>query len=340
MSDDNRDADPVDPAAPIDAASRAPSGAGRAEVVLPLARYRLQLRTETRVCLPAYAGSAWRGALGHALKRTVCVTGARHCPDCLLYRSCVYPYVFETPPPEQAAKLRKYPAAPHPFVIEPWPECRELAPGEAFGVDLVLIGRGNAQLAYFIEALRRAGERGLGSGDGRYALAGVAQETAAGWQAVYAPGGRLDVLPATAPAVPPLPAGPVRVELRTPLRLKVGGDLVTPGRLRFRDFFSQLLRRISLLSYFHTDTPLETDFRALVQAAENVALAEPELRWQDWTRHSSRQGTLLQMGGLVGGFMLAGEALAPFWPYLWLGQWTHAGKGAVMGLGRYRLAAP
>lgn len=329
----------MDPSPPVDAPVRMLPGAGCSGAVPPVARYRLNLRATSAIRLPAYAGSAWRGALGHALKRTVCVTGARHCPDCLLYRSCVYPYVFETPPPENAAKLRKYTAAPHPFVIEPWPDCRDLAPDQIFGVDLVLIGRGNAQLAYFIEALRRAGERGLGSGGGRYALDGVEQETAAGWQAIYAPGGRLQTLPATVPAPPPLPAGPVRVELLTPLRLKVGNDLVTPHRLRFRDFFSPLLRRVSLLSYFHTDTPLETDFRALVQAAEAVPLAEPELRWFDWTRYSSRQDALLQMGGLVGSFVLPGAALAPFWPYLWLGQWTHAGKGAVMGLGRYRLVA-
>lgn len=309
---------------------------------LPVARHRLHLQADTAVHLPDYAGSMWRGALGHALKRTVCVTGARHCPDCLLYRSCVYPYVFETPPPENAAKLRKYPAAPHPFVIEPWPDCRELAAGEAFGVDLVLIGRGHAQLAYFIEALRRAGEHGVGKGaargEGRYTLASLAQETAAGWQTIYAPGSRLEPLPTGTPDVPPLPAGAVRVELPTPLRLKVGDDLVTPDRLRFRDFFSHLLRRVSLLSYFHTDTPLDADFRALVQAAEAVSLTDIDLRWQDWTRYSSRQDALLQMGGLVGGFTLPGAALAPFWPYLWLGQWTHLGKGAVMGLGRYRLA--
>jgi hypothetical protein len=303
----------------------------------PVARYRLHLRATTAIRLPAYAGSAWRGALGHALKRTVCVTGVRHCPDCLLYRSCVYPYVFETPPPENAAKLRKYTAAPHPFVIEPWPDCREVAPDQGFGVDLVLIGRGNAQLAYVIEALRRAGEHGLGRSEGRYALCGVEQETAAGWQSIYAPGGRLQTLPATVSEAPPLPVGPLRVELLTPLRLKVGGDLVTPERLRFRDFFSQLLRRVSLLSYFHTDTPLDTDFRALVQAAEAIALSDADLRWYDWTRYSARQDALLQMGGLVGTFTLPGAALAPFWPCLWLGQWTHAGKGAVMGLGRYRL---
>ena len=43
------------------------------------------------------------------------------------------------------------------------------------------------------------------------------------------------------------------------------------------------------------------------------------------------------MGGVVGSFDLAGAALGPFWPVLWLGQWTHAGKGCSMGLGRYVL---
>ncbi|MEZ5581405.1 MAG: CRISPR system precrRNA processing endoribonuclease RAMP protein Cas6 [Candidatus Competibacteraceae bacterium] len=42
-------------------------------------------------------------------------------------------------------------------------------------------------------------------------------------------------------------------------------------------------------------------------------------------------------GGIIGELTLTGDKLAPFWPYLWLGQWTHVGKGAVMGLGQYRL---
>lgn len=32
--------------------------------------------------MPAYAGSAWRGAFGHALKRLVCVTREPACPPC------------------------------------------------------------------------------------------------------------------------------------------------------------------------------------------------------------------------------------------------------------------
>ncbi|MDS4021042.1 MAG: CRISPR system precrRNA processing endoribonuclease RAMP protein Cas6, partial [Candidatus Competibacter sp.] len=97
------------------------------------------------------------------------------------------------------------------------------------------------------------------------------------------------------------------------------------------------LRRISLLTAFHTDDPLETDFVGLTQAARAVELERTRLRWYDWTRYSSCQDALIQMGGLIGEIELDGAGLEPFWPYLWLGQWTHAGKGAVMGLGRYRL---
>ena len=49
--------------------------------VLPLARYRLTFQVETPVHLPAYAGSAWRGVFGRALKRLVCVTREPACPS-------------------------------------------------------------------------------------------------------------------------------------------------------------------------------------------------------------------------------------------------------------------
>ena len=106
----------------------------------------------------------------------------------------------------------------------------------------------------------------------------------------------------------------------------------------FRAFLGGLLRRISLLTSFFADVPLETDFKGLLKRAESVPVRESDLRWHEWSRHSARQKTRLQMGGLVGTFELEGAALGPFWPFVWLGQWTHAGKGCTMGLGRYVLA--
>jgi len=304
--------------------------------LLPLARYRLTFQVAEPVRLPAYAGSAWRGAFGRALKRLVCVTREPACEPCLLYRSCVYPYVFETPPDPAVGKLRKYTAAPHPFVLEPdLAQTGALPAGAAATLGVVLFGHGNRCLPYVLHALDQAGRRGVGRGT--LVLEQVEQAVAGDrWRGIYAPGEALTPAP---PQVPPWPPCPdrFRLALETPLRLKQEGHHLTPEAFQFGALFANLLRRISLLTAFHTDTPLETDFAGLTRAARSLAAAATRLRWHEWTRYSSRQDALLQMGGLLGEVTLAGAGLAPFWPYLWLGQWTHAGKGTSMGLGKYRV---
>jgi hypothetical protein len=311
---------------------------------LPLARYRLVFRVVEPLRLPDYAGSAWRGAFGRALKRLVCVTRERHCPDCLLYRSCAYPYIFETPPDPADGLLGKASAAPHPFVLLPDGAARGVhSPGETLALDLTLFGHGNRQLPYMIHALDQAGRHGIGADRGELQLTEVSQQLDAGdWQPIYRPGERLRPQPAF---IPPTPACPerLRVTLHTPLRLRNRGHNVTPESFTFGALFANLLRRVSLLMRFHADAALATDFAGLVRRAHEIPLHDRRLRWQDWTRYSSRQQTTMQLGGVVGNFELDGsgpgsEPLEPFWPYLWLGQWTHAGKGTSMGLGCYRIA--
>jgi len=73
--------------------------------------------------------------------------------------------------------------------------------------------------------------------------------------------------------------------------------------------FSVLMRRISMLQTFHTDQPLQLDFKALSAAAREVEVLNNSLRWQDWSRYSSRQKTPLKMGGLVGEVTLDGASL-------------------------------
>ncbi len=305
--------------------------------LLPLARYRLTFRAAVDLRLPAYTGSAWRGAFGRALKRLVCVTRESACPPCLLYRSCIYPYLFETPPDPGVGKLTRYTAAPHPYVLVPEDRGGMIAVGETLALELTLLGHGNRHLPYVVHALHQAGQQGLGTDRGALELLEVAQADEGGWRSIYAPGG--DFVPGPAVTPPPAPAVPRRVVVRflTPLRLTHEGRLVSQDRFRFSLLFSSLLRRMSLLTAFHTDDPLETDFAGLTQAARAVELEGARLRWHEWARYSSRQDKLVQMGGLIGEIELDGAGLEPFWPYLWLGQWTHAGKGAVMGLGRYRV---
>ena len=157
------------------------------------------------------------------------------------------------------------------------------------------------------------------------------------WTPVFEPGGRLSPVPVRPPAPPPALPRTVRIRLLTPLRIKRHAHFVGASDFDFRALMGGLLRRISLLTYFFGETPLETDFAGLLRHAESVPVAGRALHWREWTRYSSRQNETLQMGGLVGSFDLAGADLDRFWPILWLGQWTHAGKGCSMGLGRYVL---
>ena len=157
------------------------------------------------------------------------------------------------------------------------------------------------------------------------------------WTPIFEPGGRLSPVPVRPPAPPPPLPRTLRIRLLTPLRIKRHEHFVGAPDFDFRALMGGLLRRISLLTCFFGETPLETDFAGLLRHAESVPVAGRALHWRERTRYSSRQKETLQMGGLVGSFELAGADLDRFWPILWLGQWTHAGKGCSMGLGRYAL---
>lgn len=307
--------------------------------MLPLARYRARFVAADSVSLSPFPGPVWRGAFGNALKQVVCVTRLRECPPCLLYRSCPYSYVFETPPPLNAEKMRKYPAAPHPFALEVEAAEQLIPPGEKCELGFTLFGRGNQYLPYVVYALERVAERGLGPGKGKLQLVSVLQEQRTGcgqWDAIYAPEAALDPFPPASPVVPELPAT-LRFRLQTPLRLKGDGTPLGVQAFAFGPFFSNLLRRVSMLTYFHTDTPLDTDFAALTRSARGVVIREARLAWSEQHRHSSRQGREIPLGGLVGEFTVEGRDAKTFWPILWLGQYTHAGAAAVMGLGAYRI---
>ncbi|HYL97917.1 MAG TPA: CRISPR system precrRNA processing endoribonuclease RAMP protein Cas6 [Blastocatellia bacterium] len=86
---------------------------------LDVARYRLTLRAIEDASLPAFLGSTLRGAFGHALKQAVCVMSHKACERCMVEDRCLYPYLFETPPPTDAVLLKGQKQAPHPFILTP-----------------------------------------------------------------------------------------------------------------------------------------------------------------------------------------------------------------------------
>lgn len=302
---------------------------------IPLKSYRFHFNQAAAGRLPEYPGSAWRGAFGHALKSTVCVVRNTSCKDCLLKNACAYSYLFETPPPADTEKMRKYTAAPHPFVLQ-FPLSGQTQTKDST-LDINLFGHAQRYLPYLIHALQKAGEQGIGGQRQVYNLQTVEDIDPAGkTTGIYQQGDLKIPQPGTSPQIPDMPAQ-VQIILHTPLRIKHDNKNLAGREFNFAAFFGNLLRRISMISYFHTDTPLETDFAGLSATAKTVQFTGQQLKWYDWTRYSSRQETEMHMGGLIGTLILDMQDLNNFWPYLWLGQWTHVGKGTSMGMGAYSI---
>ncbi len=129
-----------------------------------VARVRFRLSFNSEGTLPAYLGSTLRGALGHGLKRVVCVTGQRQCDGCLLQQSCFYHRFFETPN-LPIAQSRRQAGTPHPWVLAfdgPTPSVVHAGTVLEFG--LLLLDHSIENLPYLILAVERAGKAGLGRG--------------------------------------------------------------------------------------------------------------------------------------------------------------------------------
>ena len=306
----------------------------------PLIRLRVAMQALDPIHLPPFAGSAWRGLLGHGLRQAACVTRARDCDGCLLQAHCVYPRVFEPlPPPGEDG--RRFAAPPRPYLLNIDPQAgRDHAAGETLTLGITLLGEAIRQVPYLIHALQLAGQRGLGREQGRFAVVGLDQEAAPGsddWRSVYsAAEGRYAPLPLAATALPGVPER-VQVRLLTPLRLKRHGHLTGPERFTPEDFLFNLVGRLRLLASHHGGNPEPLDWPRFYPSAQSLVLSHARLHWHEWTRYSSRQSTAMELGGLLGTFELSGPGLAALWPLLWHGQWVHAGKSTTFGLGAYRL---
>lgn len=308
---------------------------------LPAHRYQFRLIPLEETRLPEYKGSTFRGGFGHAFKKVVCTFKGKECDDCLLRHRCVYSYVFETPPPETTERMTKYRRAPHPFVIKPPLDKKtRYAPGEALTFGLVLIGRADEYLPYFIYAFDELGKLGIGKGKAKYRLDRVEREG----EILYE--GKTGVLKAVdryrgPSSVTETPTdtddGHVqRISLRllTPLRIVSNGELNSAPD--FQSIFRTLLRRISLLSYFHCGIDMDVDFTGLIERSGQVVTESRSLRWHDWERWSARQDTKMKMGGVVGRISFNGD-LGEFLPYLRQGELLHVGKGTAFGLGWYEM---
>jgi hypothetical protein len=319
---------------------------------LSLSRLAVFLRPESHLYLPGYKGAAFRGGFGYVFKNLACPTHETDCIHQRLGNPCVYSEVFETPVPAESRVMRKYPYAPHPFVLTPPNDrCAHFGADQELKLELVLVGRAINWLAYFIYTLEELGRRGVGPSRSRYRVDRVESIGTHGFignrsgTTVYDGGLRKVV------GTPHVIKGSAffsksnggdetsvaTLSFETPARIVSSEHLAT--QLPFQTFMRSLLRRLALLTYFHCGQAVGPDrLRELIAAAGSVQAKDSTLRWRDWQRYSTRQKTQMKLGGLIGSVTYSGN-LSVFVPYLRAGELAHVGKATSFGLGKYSLRA-
>lgn len=249
-----------------------------------LSSYRLIFQALSPMLLSEYSGSAWRGLLGHGLRRVSCVTRAKTCDGCALLDSCVYASIFESRSSNGSAG--QFQAKPHPFVLTVLESGRrQIKEDEYLGLEITLVGKANAALPYLIQGMTEGGKLGMGREHAQFKLAGILQEATLGsgqWLEVYDPEqGKLNLAQMTTVEIPAAPEA-VDIELLTPLRMKRKGKLVGPGEFQAADFFRQLWRRTQDINHFYGDGKTGIALPLPQSRADSLdTLAQLSLSWKD-----------------------------------------------------------
>lgn len=300
-------------------------------------KYNFQLFLESEALLPPFKGSTFRGVFGVALKKVVCALKRQECQSCLLRERCIYTTVFEIPSGENS---KGTPSPPHPFIIEPSLDSKtHLQAGERFDFNLILLGKVNDYLPYFVYAIEQMGQIGIGRRINGKRSRFQLQRISAGERVIYDSAEKklsnavqdhltLEEFFDTNPVQT---IDDLSLNLLTPLRLKFDNRL--QADLPFHVLIRAVLRRIALLNNHFGDGEPDLDYKGLVAKAEKIEVVDSTLRWFDWKRYSNRQEQSMLMGGMVGEITYRGD-LREFIPLIRYGEKVHLGKATTFGLGQ------
>jgi len=286
------------------------------------------LRFDTPVIADTPTLFVLRSLLGMQLRSMSCVSPNTKCPDCMYRRTCAYAFLFETILPQQNDVVPGRDRASHPFAFTQG----DLSVGgkvSEYDFTMTLFGKAIDYLLYMYAAFVRAGESGIFKNRVRFSVSDVTV------------GGK-SILIGEEGIDPNVEAkefsfsndgledsrGEVLVELKSPLRFKVGGKY--SSEFSSSDFFLALYRRATTLlkMYGATETELERLPKSL------LTIDARNLRLKKLDHYSSRQKELVILSGVVGTFSLSGEFSCMEKKLLEFGRIANAGKNTNFGLGQ------
>lgn len=272
-----------------------------------------------------------RSLLGVQLKRMCCVQHQLCCESCTIAASCAYAVLFETPIPKDTNVLPGRNRGAHPFVLT---HKQVMQSGRQYLFEVTLIGFTLQFFPFVVLALQRAGEQGIFSETIHFSLTAIRDELSG--QIMTLPLlNSLSVYEFSFCTELGQVADRACVEFLTPVRIKDRGKYT----LDFDVFslFQAIHRRIGVLAYFYTKTPIQD---AEYVPPKDLEIMSRTLYWKDFSRFSRRQKSTMELGGAVGRIELGGNIRAVERSLLNAGTIFHIGKNTGFGLGEINVTWP
>ncbi len=264
---------------------------------------KIDTKIETTHKVPYFIGSQLRGAFGYALKKVTCINPSFKCEGCFASESCLY-YEFY----EQRNRPHKY-----RFDFE--------LGREFYDFSLYLFDDTTTKLPYAISALQMMlTQNGFG----------VDRKTYKEYD-MYIDGKLINAnnnLQIPANSIKTLQIDKicqdVRVEFKTPLRLKKNNRLIRDDNIEFYDIVNSIhQRQRQILSKGYKKFPYNIEGQ----------IVNKNLKYKELTRMSNRQKSTMNMGGIMGTIEIKGINRAAY-EVLKVGELIGVGKQTVFGLGK------
>jgi hypothetical protein len=267
---------------------------------------KIDVMIESQDKAPFFVGSMFRGALGMALKKVVCINPSYTCEGCFAAKECLYYQFYEEKNVFHAYRLG--------IEIQP----------KGYDFSLYLFEDAIDALPSVLAALQKAVEE-QGFGKERKTMK-IRQMSV--FNTIVYDGNTfqpLDTVMANTIKIDSYCPN-VELEFTMPLRIKENNK-----------FAKESVALHTLVNNIHSryrqlkgETPARMDYRV-----EGEIVTE-ELKFVEMQRYSNRQKKGMSMGGLKGKMMIKGIDRKSY-EYLKIGEIIGAGKQTVFGLGSYTI---
>ena len=263
----------------------------------------------------------FRSILGFNLRKLTCVLRQQKtCNDCMVKESCVYSVFFETNVNKNLVSLSGRDKASHPFVLD-----IETLDLNTASLEITFIGRAINYIPYINLALENAGKNGIGKSRTRFE---IKQIKANGDD--FSP--NISKIKEYSNIWPVCPTKtPKALILETPCRIKEQGRYISEIDLDV--LLKSIQRRMLVLEELFGDG----EELPSLEIENNIQSKPLSQTWQEKSYYSSRQKTVMRLGGVVGMIEIENRLEPAVVSYIDAMEIFHVGKNISFGFGKVKV---